>query len=199
MLIKILQFLPVIIFFVSYKTTSDLILATSLIIGSVLVCSALEYLVTKTVSRLQIFMIAAILVFGIPTVLLKDPNFIKLKISIVNLLLALAIFVFQVILKKNPFAYLLKKDLPIPDSAYALLSKMWMIFFVFAAGINIIIAFYLPELFGVTQQSAENLWVDYKTFGNAILNVVFTLFCGLIIYKKYPEALNDKLNNKNQQ
>ena len=199
MLIKILQFLPVIIFFVSYKTTSDLILATSLIIGSVLVCSALEYLVTKTVSRLQIFLIAAVLIFGIPTVLLKDPNFIKMKITIVNLILALAIFVFQVILKKNPFAYLLKKDLPIPDSAYALLSKMWMIFFVFAAGLNIIIAFYLPELFGVSQLSAENLWVDYKTFGNAILNVVFTLFCGLIIYKKYPEALNDKLNNKNQQ
>ena len=199
MLIKILQFLPVIIFFVSYKTTADLILATSLIIGSVLVCSALEYLVTKTVSRLQIFLIAAVLIFGIPTVLLKDPNFIKMKITIVNLIHAHAIFIFQVILKKNPFAYLLKKDLPIPDSAYALLSKMWMIFFVFAAGINIIIAFYLPELFGVTQQSAENLWVDYKTFGNAILNVVFTLFCGLIIYKKYPEALNDKLNNKNQQ
>ena len=199
MLIKILQFLPVIIFFVSYKTTSDLILATSLIIGSVLVCSALEYLVTKTVSRMQIFLIAAVLIFGIPTVLLKDPNFIKMKITIVNLILALAIFIFQVILKKNPFAYLLKKDLPIPDSAYALLSKMWMIFFVFAAGLNIIIAFYLPELFGVSQLSAENLWVDYKTFGNAILNVVFTLFCGLIIYKKYPEALNDKLNNKNQQ
>ena len=199
MLIKILQFLPVIIFFVSYKTTSDLILATSLIIGSVLVCSALEYLVTKTVSRLQIFLIAAVLIFGIPTVLLKDPNFIKMKITIVNLILALAIFIFQVILKKNPFAYLLKKDLPIPDSAYALLSKMWMIFFVFTAGLNIIIAFYLPELFGVSQLSAENLWVDYKTFGNAILNVVFTLFCGLIIYKKYPEALNDKLNNKNQQ
>ena len=199
MLIKILQFLPVIIFFVSYKTTSDLILATSLIIGSVLVCSALEYLVTKTISRMQIFMIAAVLIFGIPTVLLKDPNFIKMKITIVNLILALAIFIFQVILKKNPFAYLLKKDLPIPDSAYALLSKMWMIFFVFAAGLNIIIAFYLPELFGVSQLSAENLWVDYKTFGNAILNVVFTLFCGLIIYKKYPEALNDKLNNKNQQ
>lgn len=199
MLIKILQFLPVIIFFVSYKTTSDLILATSLIIGSVLVCSALEYLVTKTVSRLQIFLIAAVLIFGIPTVLLKDPNFIKMKITIVNLILALAIFIFQVILKKNPFAYLLKKDLPIPDSAYALLSKMWMIFFVFAAGLNIIIAFYLPELFGVSQLSAENLWVDYKTFGNAILNVVFTLFCGLIIYKKYPEALNDKQNNKNQQ
>ena len=199
MLIKILQFLPVIIFFVSYKTTSDLILATSLIIGSVLVCSAIEYLLTKAISRMQIFMVAAVLVFGIPTVLLKDPNFIKLKISIVNLLLALAIFVFQVILKKNPFSYLLKKDLPIPDSAFALLSKMWMIFFVFAAGLNIIIAFYLPELFGVSQLSAENLWVDYKTFGNAILNVVFTLFCGLIIYKKYPEALNDKLNNKNQQ
>ena len=193
MLIKILQFLPVIIFFVSYKTTSDLILATSLIIGSVLVCSAIEYLLTKTISRMQIFMIAAVLAFGIPTVLLKDPNFIKLKISIVNLLLALAIFVFQVILKKNPFAYLLKKDLPIPDSAFALLSKMWMFFFVIAAGLNILIAFYLPELFGISEQMAENLWVDYKTFGNAILNVVFTLFCVLIIYRKYPEILNEKI------
>ena len=198
MLVKIIEFLPVIIFFVSYKMTSNLILATTLIVGSCVVATIAEAIITKKLSRMQVFLVFAVLIFGIPTILLKDPSIIKWKVTVVNMILATAIFFFQFILKKNPFALLLGKELPLPDKAFATLSVYWMVFFFFSGMLNIVIAFYLPDLFGITKEYAEELWVDYKTFGNSIINVIFALFTGFVLIKKYPELLknDNNLNNK---
>ena len=198
MLVKIIEFLPVIIFFVSYKMTSNLILATTLIVGSCVVATIAEAIITKKLSRMQVFLVFAVLIFGVPTILLKDPSIIKWKVTVVNMILATAIFFFQFILKKNPFALLLGKELPLPDKAFATLSVYWMVFFFFSGLLNIVIAFYLPDLFGITKEYAEELWVDYKTFGNSIINVIFALFTGFVLIKKYPELLknDNNLNNK---
>ena len=198
MLVKIIEFLPVIIFFVSYKLTSNLILATTLIVGSCVVATIAEAIITKKLSRMQVFLVFAVLIFGVPTILLKDPSIIKWKVTVVNMILATAIFFFQFILKKNPFALLLGKELPLPDKAFATLSVYWMVFFFFSGMLNIVIAFYLPDLFGITKEYAEELWVDYKTFGNSIINVIFALFTGFVLIKKYPELLknDNNLNNK---
>ena len=197
MLVKIIEFLPVIIFFVSYKMTSNLILATTLIVGSCVVATIAEAIITKKISRMQVFLVFAVLIFGVPTILLKDPSIIKWKVTVVNMILATAIFFFQFILKKNPFALLLGKELPLPDKAFATLSVYWMVFFFFSGMLNIVIAFYLPDLFGITKEYAEELWVDYKTFGNSIINVIFALFTGFVLIKKYPELLksDNNLNN----
>lgn len=194
MLVKIIEFLPVIIFFVSYKMTSNLILATTLIVGSCVVATIAEAIITKKLSRMQVFLIFAVLIFGVPTILLKDPSIIKWKVTVVNMILATAIFFFQFILKKNPFALLLGKELPLPDKAFATLSVYWMVFFFFSGMLNIVIAFYLPDLFGITKEYAEELWVDYKTFGNSIINVIFALFTGFVLIKKYPELLKNDNN-----
>lgn len=198
MLVKIIEFLPVIIFFVSYKMTSNLILATTLIVGSCVVATIAEAIITKKLSRMQVFLVFAVLIFGVPTILLKDPSIIKWKVTVVNMILASAIFFFQFILKKNPFALLLGKELPLPDKAFATLSVYWMVFFFFSGMLNIVIAFYLPDLFGITKEYAEELWVDYKTFGNSIINVIFALFTVFVLIKKYPELLknDNNLNNK---
>lgn len=197
MLVKIIEFLPVIIFFVSYKMTSNLILATTLIVGSCVVATIAEAIITKKLSRMQVFLVFAVLIFGVPTILLKDPSIIKWKVTVVNMILATAIFFFQFILKKNPFALLLGKELPLPDKAFATLSVYWMVFFFFSGMLNIVIAFYLPDLFGITKEYAEELWVDYKTFGNSIINVIFALFTGFVLIKKYPELLKNDNNLNN--
>lgn len=199
MLVKIIEFLPVIIFFVSYKMTSNLILATTLIVGSCVVATIAEAIITKKISRMQVFLVFAVLIFGVPTILLKDPSIIKWKVTVVNMILATAIFFFQFILKKNPFALLLGKELPLPDKAFATLSVYWMVFFFFSGMLNIVIAFYLPDLFGITKEYAEELWVDYKTFGNSIINVIFALFTGFVLIKKYPELLKNDNNLNNNK
>ncbi len=199
MLVKIIEFLPVIIFFVSYKMTSNLILATTLIVGSCVVATIAEAIITKKISRMQVFLVFAVLIFGVPTILLKDPSIIKWKVTVVNMILATAIFFFQFILKKNPFSLLLGKELPLPDKAFATLSVYWMVFFFFSGLLNIVIAFYLPDLFGITKEYAEELWVDYKTFGNSIINVIFALFTGFVLIKKYPELLKNDNNLNNNK
>ena len=199
MLLKIIEFLPVIIFFVSYKMTSNLILASTLIVGSCVVATIAEAIITKKISRMQVFLVFAVLIFGVPTILLKDPSIIKWKVTVVNMILATAIFFFQFILKKNPFSLLLGKELPLPDKAFATLSVYWMVFFFFSGLLNIVIAFYLPDIFGITKEYAEELWVDYKTFGNSIINVIFALFTGFVLIKKYPELLKNDNNLNNNK
>ena len=187
MLPKILEFAPAIASFAAYKLTSDLILATAVIVGSAVAAFVLQYLLYRKVSRMQIFVTVAVVLFGLPTVLLNDPQIIKWKITAVNLILALAIFICQVLLKKNPFAYLFGQEIQLPASAWLTLGRLWIGFFTFAAGINVIIAFCLPDLLGITPQEAEDWWVDYKTFGNAILNFIFALGCGLYLLRRNPE------------
>lgn len=189
MLPKILDIAPALAFFITYKMTSDLITATAVIVGCCLIAFALQYIFWKKVSRMQVFVCAAVLLFGLPTVLLNDPQIIKWKVTVVNLVMATAILVCQHILKRNPFSYLFGQEIALPENLWLKLGTWWMIFFVFAAMLNVIIAFFLPTLFGIDAMTAESLWVDYKTFGNAILNFVFALVCIFYLMKTNPEIL----------
>lgn len=193
---KIINLLPVIAFFITYKTSSNLVLATAVIVGGCLISTLIEYFLTRKISRMQIFLVIMVLLFGLPTVLLRDPSIIKWKVTVVNLVFALLIFVCQYVLKKNPFNYLLGRELPLPADAWDFLAKSWMIFFVCAGMLNIVIAFYLPSLFGISNTQAESLWVDYKTFGNGILNFLFALACIGVILHRHPELLKDNLADK---
>ncbi len=190
-IIKLISLLPVIAFFIVYKSSGDLILATGVIVAGCVLTTILEFILKRTISRMQIFMVVAVLVFGIPTVLLKDPTIIKWKVTAVNLIFALLIFIFQYLLKKNPLGFLFGRDLKMPDDCWTFLASSWMIFFIFAAALNVVIAFYLPSLFGISDSEAESLWVDYKTFGNAILNLIFAIISMLLLIKKHPGLLDE--------
>lgn len=188
MLAKILDFAPAVAFFITYRMTSDLVLATGVIIACCVLSFVVQYILWHKTSRLQVFMTVAVLIFGIPTILLDDPMIIKWKVTVVNLVLALALFVSQFVLHRNPFAYLFIQEIPLPEHIWAKLSMYFIGYFVMAAALNVLIAFYLPMLFGIDEKSAESLWVDYKTFGNAILNLVFTIGCIFYMWWRYPET-----------
>lgn len=201
MLAKILDFIPAIAFFVTYRVTGDLILATGVIIAGCLLSFGIQYTLWHKASRIQIFLTIAVLAFGLPTIFFDNPEIIKWKVTVVNLVLAALLFVSQVILKRNPLSYMLSQQMPLPDFIWLKLGSFFMVFFTFAAALNVVIAFYLPTLFGIDIKEAESLWVDYKTFGTTILNTVCTLGCIMYLYSRYPEvrqALADKDVKKNE-
>lgn len=203
MLGKILDFLPAIAFFVTYRMTQDLVLATGVIIACCVLSFAVQYVMWHKTSRIQIFLTVAVLAFGLPTIFFDNPEIIKWKVTVVNLILALLLGFCQFVLKRNPLSYMLGQELPLPDFVWLKIGTSFMLYFIFAAGLNVIIAFYLPAIFGIDAKAAESLWVDYKTFGNAILNSIFAITCILYLYHRYPEvreALTEieakKKNNK---
>lgn len=187
MLAKILDFFPALAFFITYRMSADLVLATGVIIACCLLSFVVQYMLWHKTSRIQIFLTVAVLIFGIPTILFNDPVIIKWKVTVVNLILALTLFITQFVLHRNPFAYLFAQELPLPDAMWAKLTSYFMFYFILAAALNVVIAFYLPMLFGIDEKSAESLWVDYKTFGNAILNFVFTMGCIIYLWWRHPE------------
>lgn len=188
MLAKILDFLPAIAFFVTYRATGDLILATGVIIVCCLLSFGLQYFLWHKTSRIQIFLTVAVLAFGLPTIFLDNPEIIKWKVTVVNLILAALLGVSQFVLKRNPLSYMLGQELPLPDFVWLKIGTSFMFYFIAAAALNVVIAFYLPDLFGIDAKTAESLWVDYKTFGNAILNSVFAIGCIMYLYSRYPQV-----------
>ena len=191
MLVRFIEFLPLMAFFVSYRLTSDMILATAIVVSSCVLASLAVFALTRTLSRMQIFLTAAVILFGVPTVLLDDPQIIKWKVTVVDFILAGATGVCQYLLRKNPFHYLFGRELPLPPAAWNTLSSLWMIYFVLAGLLNVFIAFHLPGLTGISEAEAEAWWVDYKTFGNAVLNFIFAVFCAVWLYRKYPGLISD--------
>ena len=196
MLPKILEFAPALAFFIAYRLTNNLITATAVIVGTCILAFVLQYILWKKTSRMQVFVCAAVILFGLPTVLLNDPQIIKWKVTVVNLVLAAAILVCQHVLKRNPFAYLFGQEIALPQHIWLKMGTWWMIFFIIAAGLNVVIAFYLPQLFGIDAMTAESLWVDYKTFGNAILNFIFALGCVFYLMRTNPELLAEAKKEK---
>ena len=197
--LRILELLPVIAFFVTYKTSSDLVLATVVVVSSCLIVAFVEFIVTREVSRIQIFTIVLVLLFGVPTILFHDPSIIKWKVTVSNLILSLAIFVFQYLLKKNTFSYLLGRELPLPADAWKFFGSGCMYFFLFGAVLNVILAFFLPDIFGISSKEAENIWVYYKSFGNGLLNMVFVLVLVFWMYKRDPNILDALSDGLKQQ
>ncbi len=198
-IIQFLELIPVLAWYLTYYYTKDLVLSTAVIIGGTLLTAGIEWLIQKKLSKMQIFLIAAILLFGIPTVIFDDPAIIKWKVTVVNFIFAIAIFIFQYIVRINPFALFLAKELPLPMQAYNALGRYLMIYFVLAGLLNIVIAFYLPQLFNISYEQAEAIWVDYKTFYNAILNFIVVLACIIILCRRYPEAMKKFSESKNKE
>lgn len=190
MLAKILDFLPALAFFITYRVTGNLILATGVIIAGCTMSFVLQYLLWKRKSRIGVFMLCAVLIFGLPTIFLQDPAFIKLKVTVVNWVLAATLFVFQFILHKNPLNYLLGSEMPIPEHIFSKLATAFMFYFMFMGALNLSIAFFLPTLFGIEEKVAESYWVSYKTFGSIIINCTFTGVLFFFMMRRYPEMLD---------
>lgn len=197
----LLDYIPAIAFFVAYKLYSDIVTATIVILVTTVLASALNFIITKKISKTALVLNIIILALGIPTIILKDPVYIKLKVTIVDLILALILYIGTYILHKNPLAYMLSSVVKLSDLIYKKMAFAWIIYLVLSAILNIIIAFYLTNIFNIPSAKAEALWVDYKAFGNAILNTVFILGHFMYLFKAYPQEfahLNDEKQLKNK-
>lgn len=202
----LLNILPAICFFATYKFSGgDLVYATIAIVISSLLSFIATYALFKEISRFQIIILVVLLIFSVPTIIIKDPVFIKAKVSVVNVFLALAILVCQFGFKKNIVKALSGFDTPIPEILYKKATIYTAIFLCICAVLNYILAFRLPELCMSTQfcsydeKSAEDLWVNYKTYGNGVLNTVFIFGLSYWIMSKLTDeqrqALEDLMKN----
>ena len=173
----LVDFLPIVIFFVVYKMTNDLILATAILIPATMLQMGYTWLTSKKIEKMQLVTLIMVVVLGGLTVALQDGQFIKWKPTIVNWLFGLAFLGSQFIGKKPVVQRLMEKGIQLPNRIWRQLNFAWFVFFAVMGSLNLYVAF----------NYSEATWVDFKLFGMLGLTFVFILAQGIYMSRFMPK------------
>lgn len=178
-----LEYIPLVVFFITYKFV-DIYWATASLIAT----SALQiiyFLVKKEKVPMRNWVFFGLIaVFGGLTIFMHDDLFLKWKVTIINGVFAIALLISQYIFKKNLIKGFLSEALTLPENIWSKLNLSWAIFFAFCGGLNLYIAF----------NFSQEIWVNFKVFGLMGLTLIFALTSILALYKYLPkdESLSSK-------
>jgi len=170
------EYLPLVVFFILFKAV-DIYWAT----GSLIVLGGLQimyYLIKKEpIPKKTLIFFVLIVIFGGLTIFLHDETFLKWKVTIINLLFAIALIVSDKIFNKNIIKDFLGEALTLPENIWGKLNLAWALFFTVCAVLNLYVAFNFDL----------DTWVNFKVFGLTGLMFVFSIASILILSKHLPD------------
>jgi len=177
---QLIDFIPLIVFFILYKT-HDIYVATGALIAATAVQVALTWILYKKIEKMQLITFVMVAVFGGLTLFLHDDNFIKWKVTIIYTLFAGGLAVSQY-LGKPLIKKMLSNEINLPELIWKRINVAWMLFFIICAITNVYVAFRLPL----------DVWVNFKVFGLLALTLIFTLATGGYIYHHMPKETDSE-------
>ncbi|WMC11546.1 septation protein A [Oceanimonas pelagia] len=177
------EFIPLIIFFVVYKTV-DIYAATGALMAATCVQMLVQWLRHRKLEKMHLITLVLVLGFGGMTMFFHDDAFIKWKVTAVNGLFALGLLVSRYGFGKNLIQQMLGKELTLPAAVWDRANLAWAGFFAFCGALNVYVAFNLPQ----------EWWVNFKVFGLLGLTLLFTLATVLYLYRRQP--LQSQQNNQ---
>lgn len=209
---QLLDFFPILLFFIFYKFYLDLpdgmvlgindviplmqltpgepsdaiYLATLIAIVVTLVQVSISAIVVKKVEKMPLITLALLIVFGGATLLLKDPVFIQWKPTVINWLFALGFAASHFIGDKTLVERMMAKALEIEDSrVWFKLNLAWVGFFIVSGTANLLVA---PEIDPLNFQFSEDTWVDFKLFGLLGLTIAFVFAQAIYLARYMPST-----------
>ncbi len=172
---QIIDFIPLIIFFVLFKLF-DIYVATGALIAATAIQVIVTYALYKKVEKMQLITFAVVVIFGGMTIFFHDDNFIKWKVTIIYAVFSIGLATSH-LMGKSAIKHMLGKEITLPDKVWAHINWAWVCFFALCAVINLYVAFRLPL----------DVWVNFKVFGLLIATLLFTVLTGVYIYKYLPK------------
>jgi len=173
---QLLEFIPVILFFITYKIY-DIYVATAVVIVATIIQVTITWFKHKKVETMQWITLGLIVVMGGATLYLQDEQFIKWKLTAIEWLFGFAFLGSQFLGKKTFVERMMGASLELPSAIWKRLNVMWASFFISVGFVNIY----------VMQNYNTDDWVTFKTFGVPGLMIIFIIFQLVFIYKYIPE------------
>ena len=192
------DFLPVVFFFLAYKQYGSvppeliqfvnqipmveltpkepkhaLIFATLVLIFASLLQNILHWLMYRRFEKMHLISFGILMVFGSMTVILKDPAFLKWKVTIFNWVFAVVLIGSLFVGTKTLIERMMAHAINVPEPIWRKVTVYWGIFFASIGVLNLIVAFYFPG------ENDKN-WVNFKLFGMFGLTMAFMI--GQVIY-----------------
>jgi intracellular septation protein len=175
-----LDFLPIILFFIAYKT-HGIEVATGVAIAASILQICYMLLRKQKVETMQWASLGIICVFGGLTLWFHNATFIKLKPTVLYALFGLGLLVSRYGFGKNGIKALMGKQMQLPEPIWDRANFLWVAFFLFMSGLNTFVAF----------NYSEETWVNFKLFGTMGLTLVFII--GQALYLGKYSAQNQEI------
>ena len=161
------DFGPLLIFFVIYyRSGNNLSVAIPPLIIATIISVILIYILEKKIPHIPLIGGIIITLFGGLTLYFKNPIFLYMKPTIINLIFALILIAGKVFFNKNFLKFFFKTAFQLDEIGWSKLNFRWAYFFIFLAVIN--------ELVWRTQP--ETTWVNFKVWGILPVTILFTAF-----------------------
>ncbi len=198
----LIDFFPVLLFFVAYKA-ADIYVATAVAIGASALQVGWFWIGRRRVETMHLVTLGLLVVFGGLTIVLQDRTFIMWKPSIVNWLFAAAFLTSQFVGDRTLVERMMAHAVEVPQPTWRRLNLTWVAFFTISGLANLYVASgffsaehallaaagHLPvdlahcdqtltgELLSLCQTAAarEASWVNFKLFGMMGLTIAFVI------------------------
>ena len=154
MIKTLLNFLPILLFFIAYRLT-DIYTATIVLMAASVAEAGIVYAMDRKLSSMAKITLGAILVFGAITLILHDEVFIKWKPTVLYAALAVALGIAVWVRKRNFLKSFLGEQLELPDAVWQRLNVVWIAYCGFMAVLNGYVAAYF----------STDAWVSFKVWG----------------------------------
>ena len=125
-----------IVFVVYYKSGKNLVVAIPPLILATLIAVIVIYIVEKKIPYIPLIGAFLISLFGGLTIFFKNPIFIYLKPTVINIIFAISLLVGKVFLNKNLLKIFFKNSLSLEEEGWNKLVYRWIAFFVLLAVLN---------------------------------------------------------------
>lgn len=158
-----LEFGPLALFFIASART-NLIVATGVLMGGVVVTLAVSYALTRRIPTMPLVTAVAVLVFGALTLYFDNPVFIKVKPTIVNVIFGTALLG-GLAFDKPLLPVVLDVALHLDRDGWTKLTFRWGLFFFVLAAMNEI----------VWRTQTDVFWAGFKVFGTMPITILFAL------------------------
>ncbi len=178
---------PLAAFFITYWQSSDLMLATKVIMGTTALAIALSFIIVRRVPIMPLVTASVIGVFGGLTIWLNDDTFIKMKPTIIQTAFALILSI-GLLLKRVWLKHLFGGSMNMLDQAWRTLTIRFVCFFLFSAAVNEI----------VWRTQTTDFWVTFKVFGLLGLTLVFIATQLPFMTKNMIEEDKDETENNSE-
>jgi len=218
MLKFIIDFLPIVLFFVVYKNYG-----INPAIYSMIAATALQILFTKISTgkyeKSHLITFALLVIFGGITLAFNNPAFIMWKVSVLYVIFALVLIGSIFIGEKTLLQRMLGKEINIPKNSWKNITWLWGIGFLVIALINAVYVnsalvgrsnfLSTANIYGEIElqevdcsishfsdacfiaQQTEDAWVNFKLFGTLGLSFLL-LIITLLMISKYIKPKNDE-------
>jgi len=205
----LLDFLPLILFFVAFKgaegnpdaaaafatqhfgflvqggivgpNEAPVLLATVVVMAATLAQVAILKLRGQKIDLMLWISLALVVVLGGATIWFHNETFIKWKPTGLYWVMALTLWASLAMFGKNLIKAMLGRELQLPDAVWARLNLAWVLFFALMGVVNLYVAY----------NFSTSAWANFKVFGVTGLILLFTLAQGLYMSKYLPEQEED--------